>query len=495
MKSLFLSIVLILLSIGTVESQSTTQKLQALDNFIQEGINKWKPPGLAVTVVKDGEVVFKKGYGVRTLGSDKLVDENTLFGCMSTTKAFVSAGLAMLIDDGKLNWDDRVIEHLPDFQLKDPYITRELTVRDLLTHRSGLGNTDYLWSMMSISGDSAYHKLKEVEKSYSLRSSFIYQNLMYHTAGKVIESLSGKSWGEFLAQRIFTPLEMNNTHSLLESIEHIENKADAHFEIDGEITRIEQMSVDRVGAAGSMWSTITDIGKWVQFLLNEGRKGNDTLIQPTSFKELFKPQQIIPSAEFYPTQQVTQPNWMTYGLGWFQHDYRGKIVQFHTGSLPGMVAIVGMLQDDNIGVYVMGNLDHVELRHAIMYATFDLFLDGELSRDWSTELYALYHPEKEEQKEPEPILNTKPSLKENDLLGKYQHEYLGWIQISKSDGKLNFNLNETIFGSLSHKHYDSYQLDFEKKAWGESLITFRMSEQGKIDYLELWGEQFKYLKN
>ena len=144
MKSFFLSIALILLSISAVQPQSTTQKLQLLDDFIQEGINKWKPPGLAVTVVKDGEVVFKKGYGIRTLGSDDLVDENTLFGCMSTTKAFVSAGLAMLIDDGKLNWDDRVIEHLPDFRLKDPYITRELTIRDLLTHRSGLGNTDYL---------------------------------------------------------------------------------------------------------------------------------------------------------------------------------------------------------------------------------------------------------------------------------------------------------------------------------------------------------------
>lgn len=495
MKSLILSFVVVFLSISAARSQSTTQKLQTLDNFIQEGINKWRPPGLAVTVVKDGEIVFKKGYGVRTLGSENLVDENTLFGCMSTTKAFVSAGLAMLVDDGKVNWDDRVIKHLPDFQLKDPYITRELTVRDLLTHRSGLGNTDYLWSLMSISGDSAYHKLREVEKSYSLRSSFIYQNLMYHTAGKVIESLSEKSWGEFLNERIFTPLEMNNTYSLLKTTENVENKADAHYEIDGEIIRIDQMSVDNVGAAGSMWSSITDTGKWIQFLLNEGRKGNDTLIQPSTFKELFKPQQIIPSSEFYPTQQVTKPNWKTYGLGWFQHDYRGKIVQFHTGSLPGMVAIAGMLQDDNIGVYVMGNLDHVELRHAIMYATFDLFLDGELSRDWSTDLYALYHPEKSEEEEANPTLSGEPSLNENELVGKYQHESFGWIEIIKRDGGLKFNMNNTIYGALNHKHYDTYELDFEKRVWGDALITFRMSAQGKTDYLELWGEQFKFLKN
>ena len=494
MRSILLSLAFILTSFSTISAQSTAQKIQLLDNFIQEGIKQWKPPGLAVTVIKDGEIVFKKGYGVRTLGTDDRVDENTLFGCMSTTKAFVSAGLAMLVDDGKLNWDDRVIDHLPDFRLKDAYITRELTIRDLLTHRSGLGNTDYLWSMMTISGDSAYHKLKEVEKSYSLRSSFIYQNLMYHTAGKVIESISGKSWGDFLDERIYTPLGMNNTFSHLRSIKNIENKADAHYEIDGEIMKIEQMSVDNVGAAGSMWSTITDIGKWIQFLLNEGRVGSDTLIQPNTFNELFKPQQIIPSGQFYPTQQVTKPNWMTYGLGWFQHDYRGKIVQFHTGSLAGMVAIAGMLQDDNIGVYVMGNLDHVELRHAIMYTTFDLFLDGKITRNWSTELYELYHPEKEEIIEPEPILNTKPSLNEKDLIGKYQHESFGWIEISKSDDDLKFNMNNTILGKLSHKHYDTYQCVFENKVWGETLLTFRMSETGFLGHLELWGEQFNRSK-
>jgi CubicO group peptidase (beta-lactamase class C family) len=379
----------------SINAQTNSQKLNELDTYIQKGIELWNPPGLAVTVVKDGEIVFTKGYGVTTIGTNKAVDENTLFGCMSTTKAFVAAGLAMLVDDGKLKWDDKVINYLPEFQLKDSYITNEITIRDLLTHRTGIGNLDFLWGTFKFSSDRILSSLSDADKVYSLRSSFIYQNIMYLAAGKVIEAISGQTWGDFLSERIYKPLGMNDTYPLLEMIASKSNKADAHNYVNGLIEKINQMSADEIGPAGSMWSTINDIGKWVQFLLNEGKIGNETLISKTNFDELFKPQQIVPSSEFYPTQQVTKPNWMTYGLGWFQHDYRGEMVQFHTGSLAGMVAIVGMIPDENIGIYVMGNLDHVELRHAIMYATFDLFMDGKITRDWSSDLYNIYHPENE----------------------------------------------------------------------------------------------------
>src|SRR5210317_928969 len=185
----FFLMALTLSSLG-LNAQSLENQTKALDQFISDGINKWNPPGLAVTVVKDGNIVFKKAYGVTNINSKQPVDTNTLFGCMSTTKAFVAAGLAMLVDDGKLNWDDKVIDYLPEFQLKDPYITREMTIRDLLTHRTGIGNTDYLWSLMTIDSDSVLYKMREVDNAYSLRSSFIYQNIFYLAAGKVIEKVS-----------------------------------------------------------------------------------------------------------------------------------------------------------------------------------------------------------------------------------------------------------------------------------------------------------------
>ena len=495
MRLLFLCLLGLSLSITCINAQSLKEQTDSLDQFILEGINKWKPPGLAVTVVKDGDIIFKKAYGVTNINTQQPVDTNTLFGCMSTTKAFVAAGLAILVDEGKLNWDDKVIDYLPEFQLKDPYITREITIRDLLTHRTGIGNTDYLWSIMSISSDSVLYKMREVEKSYSLRSSFIYQNIFYLAAGKVIEKVSGKPWGEFLKERIYLPLGMTNTYPSFESVKSKKNRADAHFEIDDNIEKIDQMSADQIGPAGAMWSSIDDIGKWVQFLLNDGIKNGDTLISPKNFKELFKPQQIVPSNEFYPTQQITKPHWMTYGLGWFQHDYNGKMVQFHTGSLAGMVAIVGMIPEEHVGVYVMGNLDHVELRHAIMYAVFDLFTEGKLSRNWSEDLYAIYHPEKEEDPKPQPIPNTTPSFDEKDMVGKYVNSQYGWLKVYKEDDALKFNFNDTVYGKLSHWNYDTYQGTFDKTYWGKLMFNFRLNSSGKLSHVDVFGEQFHLIKD
>ena len=476
----------------TAISQSVEKQVKLLDDYIENALTVWNPPGLAVTVVKDGEIIFTKGYGTSTLGEDKPVDEHTLFVCASTTKAFVAAGLAMLVDEGKLKWDDRVINFLPDFQLYDPYITREITVRDLLTHRTGLGNTDYLWAWMQISSDSALYKMRDVKPDYSLRSSFIYQNLMYLAAGKVIEEVSGKSWGSFLKERIYNPLGMNETFATYEMVKEIENKADAHFPFEGEIFKIDQLVADEIGPAGSMWSSISDVGKWIQFLLNDGIHKGDTLISNKNFKELFNPQQIIPANEFYPTQKLTKPHWTTYGLGWFQHDYKGEMVQFHTGSLPGMVAIAGFIPEENIGVYVMGNLDHVELRHAIMYTVFDLFMDGEITRDWSTEFKELY-TQKSETKEPKRVLETITALPISNTVGTYKHIQYGVIKITETEQGIRFNLNNTVKGTLSHWHYDTYQIVFDKQYYGKGMLDFRMDSEAEVSYLEVFGERFEFV--
>jgi CubicO group peptidase (beta-lactamase class C family) len=494
MRSLFLFLLALTLSILSINAQSLKDQSETLDQFIIDGIKKWNPPGLAVTVVKDGAIVFKKAYGVTNINTQQAVDTNTLFGCMSTTKAFVSAGLAMLVDDGKLNWDDKVIDYLPEFQLKDPYITREITIKDLLTHRTGIGNTDYLWGIMTIDSDSVLYKMREVDKAYSLRSSFMYQNIFYLAAGKVIEKVSGKSWGEFLKEHIYMPLGMTNTYPTLEAIKAIKNKADAHFEIDGKIEKIDQVNADAIGPAGAMWSSIDDIGKWIQFLLNNGIKNNDTLISPKNFRELFKPQQIIPSNEFYPTQQVTKPNWMTYGLGWFQHDYKGKMVQFHTGSLAGMVAIAGMIPEDHVGVFVMGNLDHVELRHAIMYAVFDLYTEGKVSRNWSEDFYNLYHPEKKEEPEMQPISDTTPTFDEKDMMRKYTNSQFGWLKVYLEEGAIKFNMNNTIFGKLSHWNYDTFQGTFDKMYWCKTMFKFRLGSDGQLSHVDVFGEQYYLIK-
>lgn len=490
MKTKLLLFTFLLACFFVSTAQSIQKQVKILDNYIENALTVWNPPGLAVTVVKDGEIIFTKGYGVTNIETNQPVNENTLFVCASTTKAFVAAGLAMLVDEGKLKWDDHVIDYLTNFQLYDPYMTREITVRDLLTHRTGLGNTDYLWAWMQISADSALYKMRDVKPTYSLRSSYIYQNLMYLAAGKVIEKVSGMSWDAFLKERIYNPLEMNETYAKYEMVKDIKNKADAHVIYEEKTLKIDQMVADEIGPAGSMWSSVTDMGKWIQFLLNDGIHKGDTLISTTNFKELFKPQQIIPANQFYPTQKLTKPNWTTYGLGWFQQDYRGEMVQFHTGSLAGMVAIAGLIPEKNIGVYVMSNLDHVELRHAIMFTVFDLFMDGKITRDWSTEFKELYTKDIEE--DPKRVLETTTTLPISKVLGSYKNTQFGEVKITETEKGIVFNLNNTIKGVLSHWHYDTYQISFDKKWWGKGMVTFRMNTEGETSFLEVFGKRFEF---
>ena len=346
--------------------------LDGFDAYAEQAVRDWEVPGLAIAVVKDGEIAFAKGYGVRELGKPEPVDTRTLFAIGSTTKAMTAAAVGMLVDDGKLAWDDPVTVHLPDFRLYDPYVTREVTVRDLLTHRAGLGKADFLWYGQENATDEILHRLRYVEPQTSMRSHFTYQNIMYVTAGEVIEAASGMSWADFIQTRIFDPLGMSASVPTLTMAGGRSNVASPHYRIDGTVTVIENASVDPVAPAGSIWSNVGDMAKWVRFLLNEGvTDEGERLLSEETHAELFTPQMIIRRDSFYPTGRLTKPHWTTYGLGWFQADYDGRAVDFHTGSIDGMVAIVGLIRDENLGVYVLANLDHAELRHALMYRAFE----------------------------------------------------------------------------------------------------------------------------
>lgn len=479
------------------KAQRWQKQTSILDDYIKTSIQDWNSPGLSVVVVKDDKVIFLKGYGIQSISSNVPVDEHTLFACASTTKAFTAAALGMLVDDRKLFWDDKVIKHIPDFQLCDPYVTKELTIRDVLTHRCGIGNTDYMWGWMNISGDSALHKLREVQPSYSLRSSFIYQNLMYIAAGIIIENVTGQKWEDFIDERIFKPLQMNESYPLYKYAQEQNNIAEAHLFYDGKMIRIDQMSADAIAPAGAIWSTASDMAKWLQFLINNGVINGDTLIKETTFHELFKPQQIVPQCEFYATQEIIKPNWTTYGLGWFQHDYNGKMVQVHTGSLPGMSAIAGLILDDNIGVFVFGNLDHDEIRHVVMYSAFDLFLDAEISMDWNKELLNLYSRRSDSHDdhnhEPYRVPNTKPTVPNSAIIGSYKHDHYGLIEIKSVNKELRFNLNNTVRGKMTHWHYDTYQIIFDEQWYGKAMVSFQKNGGSKIKYLETFGVGFDYI--
>ena len=482
-----------------VTPPSLSKQFQEFDTYVEQARNSWQVPGLAIAVVKDGKVIFKKGFGVRQLGQPDKVDIQTLFACASTTKAMTAMCMGMLVDEGKVNWDDAVIKYLPDFQLYDPYVTRELKIRDLFTHNSGVGNADFLWDVMDISSDEILRKMAEVKPSYSLRSSFIYQNIFYLAAGKVIEKQSGLPWEKFIASRIFEPLGMTRTVPLLKNVKD-SNKTAAHFLVHNSITVIDHSSADAVGPAGSVWSCIDDISKWVLCMLDSGKyEGGKRLVTPNTWREMVKPHVMVTPSEFYPTAQLTKPNWMTYGLGWFQQDYKGKKVNFHTGSLAGATAIHGQIPDEKIGIYIFGNYDHAEVRHALMFKAFDLFALGG-TRDWSADFLKLYGGIRSQGEkslkdfEAKRVANTSPALPLEQYAGRYTDPLYGELNVTVQNKKVLINLNNIVKATLEHWHYDTFRGEYEKLWYGNAIANFSLNQEGQLEKIEFEGMAFKKQK-
>ena len=475
--------------------------LDGFDAYVAKAVADWDATGLAIAVLKDGRLLFAKGYGVRSLGDGGPVDDHTRFAIGSTTKAMTAAALGMLVDEGRLSWDDPVTKHLPWFELRDPWVTRQITVRDLLTHRAGLGNADFLWYERNATTREIVQKLALVEPAYSMRSSFIYQNIMYATAGEVVAAVGGVPWAEFVRTRIFGPLGMDETVPVLAETAGQANVARPHARVDGVTVAIENASVDPVAAAGAVWSSVSDMSKWLRFLLAGGVTADGTrLLREETVNELFTPQAFVTPAQFYPTQRATKPHWMTYGLGWFQEDYRGEKVDFHTGSIDGMVAIAGLIRDRGVGVYVLANRDHVEVRHALMYRAFDLLLGGE-ARDWSVELKTLYDglAAQGERAQAEALAarveGTSPSLPLSSYAGRYADPLFGEVAVVETPAGLRADAGPGQPGALEHWNYDTFRLRYDARWRGWTLATFVLGADGKVSALRVGGVELKRVED
>ena len=486
------------LSAASAAAQTPPQDSKAaeLDSYVAQAVKDWHATGLAIAVVKDGRIVFEKGYGVREVNKPAPFDTTTLSAIASTTKAITAAAMGMLVDEGKVKWDDPVTKHLPSFQLYDPYVTREITIRDLLTHRAGLGNADYLWALSDLPANEMINKLRLIKPAYSLRSSFIYQNVMYVTAGQVIAAASGMPWDQFVQTRIFNPIGMKNSYPLAKLVPANANAATPHFRYGGDtIVAIRRDMAQAIGPAGDIWSSVSDMSKWMLFLLDSARVNGKRLLKPETFAELFTPQVMVPPDEFYPTAQLTKPHWMTYGLGWFQHDYQGRMLDFHTGSLNGMIAIIGLVPDERFGVYILSNVDHVEVRHALMYKAIDLYL-GNPSRDWSKELRALYDARRSSGDSARAagiarrIKGTKPSLALSKYAGVYEDPLLGRVSVSDRNGKLRLDAGAALEGDMEHWQYDQFRARYDDRWQGTDIITFTIGD-GVASALEIGGFTLK----
>jgi CubicO group peptidase (beta-lactamase class C family) len=468
--------------------------LNDLDAYITRAVAEWRIPGLAISIVKDDSVVFVKGYGVRELGKPGAVDAGTRFAIGSTTKAMTAVALGMLVDERKVRWDEPVITYLPGFRVGDPYVTRELTVRDLLTHRGGLGNADQLWASAGYPADEIMRRVATLPPAYSLRSRFIYQNIMYAVAGDVIGAASGMPWAQFLRTRIFEPLGMKATEATLAALDGQSNIATPHGEIADTIRPITNRPVDAVGPAGSVWSSVGDMAKWARFILDSGRVGGKRLLSEATFRELLSPQVIAPR-EIYSTMPLVRPHFFTYGLGWFLHDYQGQAVAMHTGSIDGMSALIGLIPDRRLGVYVLANLDHAELRHALMYRVFDMY-SGNAPRDWSKELLALYSGLERQADSARRdqiqrrVAGTRPSLPLDRYAGTYTSQTYGDAVISVRNEALQFAFGRGRIGTLTHWHYDTFQAKWDDVRMDPSFVVFAPDGAGGVSSVRAFGITF-----
>jgi len=491
-------IFLILIYFPTPLHSQDKANAKALDKMIIEGIKDWHIPGLTTVVVKDQKVVFKKTYGVKNLENKAPIDDYTLFNMGSTTKAIVCMALGVLVDQGKLAWTDKVRKHLSSFQLSDSYITEEARIQDLLTHNLGIAEADLLWTLDSVSTKNTISRFKYAQKIYPLRGGYEYNNLMYAVAGEVIGSVSGMHWTEFVKQYLLDPLEMNHTKTKASEIFDTGNYVTPYLnDIEDGIVEVKYNLSDQIGAAGMIWSCANDIQNYLQFLTNDGVFKGNRILEEETFNYLFKPHTLIPNAGFYPTQNLTNPKWISYGLGWFQHDYRGEKIDFHTGSIEGLIAIAGIIHDKNTAVYVFGNMDHAELRHAILYQAFDLFVFNDRTLNWHHEIFSLYEKYRNEaiqankKRKEARVLNTKTTLELKNYAGEYKNEMLGTIQISIVDNKLKLNCNNFLKLTASHWHFDSFLSEENNRFKMKLLFNFHLNPKGRIEELLFMGNKFR----
>lgn len=483
---------------ATAQQSATPEAIRdSLDALIRRGMRDWQIPGLSVAVVRNDSVLMLKGYGVRERDTPGRVNEHTLFGIMSTTKAMTAMGIALLVEDGLLRWNDPVTKWVPEFEMPDPYVTRELEVIDLLTHRAGLGNADLLWLRWDLDDEEIFRRVRSLEPAYSFRDGYTYQNIMFGLAGHVIERVSGMKWATFMEERLWKPLGMTRTFASWRKVaDRNEANVSVPHEIIGDtVTVITEDPVDAIPAAGAVWSTATDMALWVRFLLDSTRVNGERLLGDRNFRTLFRPHTFIPRERFYPSAIRTLPHWTAYGTGWFLQDYRGEFVAFHTGSLDGRIAIVGLLPDERFGVVMLANMDHAEFRHALMLKAFDLQL-GEPSHDWNADLLALYDSldargdSIRAAREAERVADTRPQLALEAYAGTYRHPVWGDLIVRLLDGRLLASLgkNPELAGPLVHWHYETFRWHRGDGRSEPGWLTFVLRSDGSIGALRLGYE-------
>lgn len=485
-----------LCALSTLSVPLAAQLPKGLDAYVTNAMREFQVPGLAIAIVKDGKVVLEKGYGVRRLGEATPVDAHTLFAIASNSKAFTATLLGQLVDSGRVAWDAPAITYIRDFQLYDPWVTREITVRDLLSHRSGLGlgGGDLLWMYSTNTADDVIRQVRWLKPATSFRTTFAYQNIMFLAAGQVVERVTGRPWGQDVRERIFAPLGMTESNTSVTQFREGMDIASPHSMVDGKLTVIPYDTVDNLAPAGAINSSAHDMAKWVAAQLDSGRVGDHRAWSPAVTQALWSPVTNIGIGGYPPALAELRPNFLAYGMGFFLRDYRGHKLAWHTGGLSGMTSQVTLVPDERLGVVILTNQE-TPLFAALTWRILDAYLGG-VGTDW-VKAYRETGASSDAAVEAElrkadstRARNVGPSLPLAKYAGRYADKVLGVATVAWTGDHLTLQLPDhpLFICDLSHWQYDTFKCAWRTPKLASSataLATFALNADGSIRDLRL----------
>jgi CubicO group peptidase (beta-lactamase class C family) len=473
----------------------------AVDGIVRDAMKAWQVPGAAVAIVHNDRVIYLKGFGVRELGKDAGVTPDTLFAIASTSKAFTTTAMAMLVDEGKMSWDDPVRKHLEYFRLADPLASEQVTLRDLVCHRTGLSRHDWLWVGPEWSREELIRRIGHVPLTKPFRSTYQYQNIMYLTAGQAVGAASGGTWEEFVQKRIFDPLGMRGACFSTTVAEKAADHATPHVKKKDkdQLTTISWRNIDNVAPAGSINAGVRDLSQWLRFQLGDGSFEGKRLVSPVNMAQMHTPQVVIPMDNSSLVSSFTrlmnpETNLLNYGLGWVIQDYRGQLVVSHGGSLDGFRSQVALLPKARLGVAILSNLGRTQFPEAVRNNLLDHYLGGE-KRNWNgyytiQQLNLTDIQEKaDQQRLDKRHKDTKPSLPLTAYAGTFRNATYGDVAMTLENGGLHLRWGRLRL-PLEHFHFDTFSINGDE-VLGSQSIVFNLDANGEVSKLSFLEQEFK----
>ena len=497
-----LTVISLFLLSGLVQSQPKTAAKpdlpSNLDILVARVMKTFEVPGLSLAIVKDGKVLLTKGYGVKKLGEPAAVDAQTLFGIASNSKVFTAVALGILVDEGKLRWNGRVIDYLPEFQMYDPNVSREITVKDLLCHRCGLGlgaGDLMLWPASDLNRKEILRRVRYIKPASSFRSTYAYNNIMYVVAGELLEKVSGMRWEDFVREKIQKRVGMDNSNTSCALVDKEKNVAWPHVPLDGKVVPVKTLYLtENVNPAGGINSCAEDMARWMLVLLNNGKLPDGSqLVSERVMNEITSIATPIPVSKPAPELAPAAMNFNGYGLGLRIRDYRRYKVWSHTGGLEGYVSQVWLMPEIGLGVTVLTNQESTAAFAALTNQIVDYYLKAP-KFDW-VEAYKKF-TEKNAQRSKEEIdriyasrkKDTRPSLALQDYAGLYRDDWYGEVEIKYENGELTiqFKHSPELYGKLEHWHYDTFVARwFDRELRADAFVTFHLNHEGAISEVKL----------